>query len=54
VPLLALDRAENWALVLDDGGVRWWVLGNPLPGASAPRDSAQVLQLAAAWVRRQL
>ena len=54
VPLLAIDRDKNWALVLDDRDIRWWVLGNPLPGASAPQDGADVLGLAAAWVRRQL
>src|SRR5438132_4817668 len=54
VPLLAIDRDKNWALVLDDREVRWWVLGTPLPGASAPEDGADALRLAAAWIRRQL
>jgi hypothetical protein len=55
VPLLAIDRDRNWALVLDDDhDVRWWVLGTPLPGASAPEDSAEVLRLTAAWIRRRL
>jgi hypothetical protein len=54
VPLLAIDRNRNWALVLDDRDVRWWVLGTPLPGASAPEDGAEVLRLAAAWLRRRL
>jgi hypothetical protein len=38
--LLAIDRDENWTLVLHDHDVRWWVQGNPLPGASVPEDSA--------------
>ena len=54
VVLLALDRDENWALVLDEREVGWWVLGKPLPGPSSLPDGAEVLRLAAAWVRRQL
>lgn len=52
--LLAIDRDKNWTLVRDDHDVRWWVLGNPLPCASVPEDSAGVLWLAAVWLRRRL
>jgi hypothetical protein len=53
VLLLAIDRGQSWALVLDDRDLGWWVLGDPLPGASTPEDGAEVLRLATAWVRRQ-
>jgi len=54
VPLLAIDRDQKWALVIVDRQVSWWVLGDPLPGGSAPEDSAEVIRLAAASVRRWL
>ena len=53
-PLLAVDRARRWALVLNEDEVQWWLLGNPLVGASTPENTGEVLQLAAAWIRRQL
>jgi hypothetical protein len=52
-PLLAIDGQEKWALVLVDNEVRWWVLGEMLPGA-APEDGAETIGRAAGWVRRWL
>jgi hypothetical protein len=54
VPLLAIDREGTWALVVDARELRWWVLGDRLPEAPAAEDSAEVIRLATAWVRRWL
>ena len=54
VPLLAIDREEKWALVLAGDRIDWWVLGDPMPGTSAPGNDAEVIRRAAAWVQRWL
>jgi hypothetical protein len=54
VPLLALDPAQDWALVFVDNDAIWWSLGDPLPGGAAPEDSAEILRLSRSWARRWL
>ena len=52
VPLLAIDSATGWALVLVDDRIAWWVLGSPLPNSEAAREPGEVLRRATAWTSR--